>query len=179
MPSHTNHPTTCFSHDTIGDLIQELKGMRKNATLLERMAVVKKYPLQRRDFERHIHPNPTLYHREILETSEDFQLLILTWMAGQKSPIHNHRGSQCIVHVLQGFAIETVYDLNRDGSFSDTARCYPPGSVIGGADADIHTIENAANASEHLVTMHIYFPALEQMELFEIKNDRLVAKRRR
>lgn len=94
---------------------------------------------------------------------------MLGWLTGQKSPIHNHRGSQCCVRVLQGTAVETVYSRTRDGFFETHTDRYAASSVFGGQDTDIHTLENDAAYEQGLVTLHLYRPALTRMELFDVK----------
>jgi cysteine dioxygenase len=128
------------------------------------------------DVRSYVHFDAEHYHRELLVKANDYQILVLAWLPGQKSPIHNHRGSQCCVRVLQGTAIETVYVQTRDGSFETRTDRYGAGSVFGGEDTDIHTVENLLAARDGLVTMHVYRPALTRMELFDVENDRLVVR---
>ena len=42
------------------------------------------------------------YRRNLLHTGPAYQALILCWKNGQRSPIHDHRGSSCGVRVLRG-----------------------------------------------------------------------------
>ena len=41
------------------------------------------------------------YRRTIIHSRPHYQVLVLCWRSGQRSPIHNHRGSSCVVRVLQ------------------------------------------------------------------------------
>src|SRR4051794_20826002 len=54
--------------------------------------------------------NPDRYVRNLLHAGPTYQALVLCWRNGQRSPIHNHRGSNCGVKVLKGVATETVFD---------------------------------------------------------------------
>jgi len=160
---------------SLSTLISELKNLPENATMFDRYRVVENHPISLADVEKYVISNHEHYNRKHFELNNQFHGLILTWMPGQKSPIHNHSGSQCIVCVLSGEAIETVFDVNKDGSFSTSSKPYPNGSILYGEDADIHVVENSISASENLVTMHFYFPGLVTMEHFKMEGNRLLA----
>src|SRR5438477_10932542 len=42
------------------------------------------------------------YVRNLLYAGPSYQALILCWQSGQRSPIHDHRGSSCAVTVTSG-----------------------------------------------------------------------------
>ena len=160
---------SCCPADTnLGGLIAKLKTMDQGASLQQRMDLIRQHPIHARDVWQYVVLDHRNYHREIIETNYQFQMLVITWLPGQKSPIHNHRGSQCIVRVLSGSATETVYERRTDGTFSRRASFYEQGVTIGGEDSDIHTIENLNIASKPLVTLHAYFPPLKEMDLYTV-----------
>ena len=163
----------CPTGTNLSDLIAKLKTMDEGAGLQQRMDIIRQLPIDARDVWQHVVIDRRNYHREIIETNDEFQLLIITWLPGQKSPIHNHRGSQCIVRVLSGSATETVYEPRKDGTFSRKASIYEQGITIGGEDSDVHTIENLPIAEKPLVTIHAYFPPLKRMDRFVALNRRL------
>lgn len=160
------------------------KAIRKLVRLLDELpdcsglqalfSVVQESRIDLLDVAEYVRFDSERYHRELISQSEKFQLLVLGWLPGQKSPIHNHRGSQCCVRVLQGTAVETVYSQTSNGLFDFDTTNYPIGSMLCGEDADIHTVENLASSHDGLVTMHIYRPALTQMQLFHVNDGRLV-----
>ena len=78
--------------------------------------MVKGHAITVDDLAEYVRFDPARYHRELMINADDYQILVLGWLPGQKSPIHNHRGSQCCVRVLQGTAVETVYTHTRDGT---------------------------------------------------------------
>ena len=72
-----------------------------------------------------------------------YQALLLCWRNGQRSPIHNHRGSNCGVKVLRGVATETVFGRAPNGMVvADRSRDLPPGHICASADDDIHQMSN-------------------------------------
>lgn len=46
--------------------------------------------------------SPERYRRNLLRNGRAYHTLLLCWRSGQRSPIHDHRGSACAVRVLRG-----------------------------------------------------------------------------
>src|SRR5262245_21418956 len=49
------------------------------------------------------------YQRNLYRAGPAYHALILCWRSGQRSPIHDHRGSSCAVRVLSGVATESLF----------------------------------------------------------------------
>jgi cysteine dioxygenase len=114
------------------------------------------------------------YQRNLMHEGPGYQALILCWRAGQRSPIHDHRGSSCGVRVLRGIATETFFDRTPDGYIYATAsRQLAEGSVCGSQDDDIHQMSNLQCGGADLVTLHVYSPALIQMGMYSLTDRRI------
>jgi len=114
---------------------------------------------------------PDRYVRNLVYTGPSYQVLLLCWRNGQRSPIHNHRGSACGVKVLRGTATETVFTRAANGMVvADHSRQLPPGDICASEDADIHQVSNLQAANADLVTLHLYSPPLLRMEMFSLEN---------
>jgi len=114
---------------------------------------------------------PERYVRNLLRARPDYQALVLCWRNGQRSPIHNHRGSNCGVKVLRGVATETLFERAPNGLIYATAsRDLPAGKVCASADEDVHQISNLQAGGTDLVTLHVYSPPLLRMDIFELDN---------
>ena len=112
---------------------------------------------------------PERYVRNLLYTGSTFQALVLCWRNGQRSPIHNHRGSNCGVKVLRGVATETLFARAANGLiYPVSSRDLPVGHVCVSADDDIHQISNLQPRGADLVTLHVYSPPLLRMEMFSL-----------
>ena len=108
------------------------------------------------------------YRRNLLHEGPAYQALILCWRGGQRSPIHDHRGSSCGVRVLRGVATETVFARTRAGHvYAKHTREWPAGSVCGSQDSDIHQMSNL-QPDEDLVTLHVYSPPLLNMGIYSL-----------
>jgi cysteine dioxygenase len=109
------------------------------------------------------------YMRNLVRAGPWYNLLVLCWKNGQRSPIHDHAGSSCAVRVLRGRATETVFDYSPHGHVWATgSRHHEPGSIIGTQDSDLHQISNLQPGDADLVTLHIYSPPLMWMGTYSL-----------
>jgi cysteine dioxygenase len=112
---------------------------------------------------------PDRYVRNLVHAGPGYQALALCWRNGQRSPVHNHRGSACGVKVLRGVATETAFARAPNGMVVPTgSRDLPVGYICGSYDEDIHQVSNLQAAGADLVTLHIYSPPLLRMDMFSL-----------
>ena len=112
------------------------------------------------------------YRRNELTSGPAYQALLICWRPGQRSPIHDHRGSSCAYRVLQGKAAESLFARTATGLVYPTrTRTHRPGCVASAGDDDIHQV---SNLEEHvdLVTLHIYSPPLLLMQTYSLTERR-------
>src|SRR3954468_16823589 len=111
--------------------------------------------------------HPERYVRNLLHAGPGYQALALCWRNGQRSPIHNHRGSACGVKVLRGVATETAFARAPNGMVVATgSRDLKEGYLCGSVDEDIHQVSNLQAGGADLVTLHVYSPPLLRMGVF-------------
>ncbi|MHC4910288.1 MAG: cysteine dioxygenase [Planctomycetota bacterium] len=109
------------------------------------------------------------YQRNLMHEGPGYQALILCWRAGQRSPIHDHRGSSCGVRVLRGTCTETVFHRDSRGHLmAARTQELSEGGVCGSEDADIHQVSNLQDGGADLVTLHVYSPALLRMGTYSL-----------
>jgi cysteine dioxygenase len=109
------------------------------------------------------------YVRNLVHAGPGYQALALCWRNGQRSPIHNHRGSACGVKVLSGTATETAFVRAPNGMVMPTSsRDLAEGYICGSYDEDIHQVSNLQGGDADLVTLHIYSPPLLRMDMFSL-----------
>jgi len=108
------------------------------------------------------------YQRNLLRGNDVYHALLICWRAGQRSPIHDHRGSNCAFRVLRGTATESKFERTPRGLV------YPTGShdwhvsdVCASRDADIHQVSNL-HGDDDLVTLHLYSPPLLVMGQYSL-----------
>lgn len=124
---------------------------------------------QQSDFDPFVYFGNNTYKRNLIHEGPAYQALLLCWRSGQRSPIHDHRGSACSVRVLSGIATETVFEHAENGMIYATRSTHQrEGAVCATEDADIHQISNLQPAGTDLLTLHIYSPPLLKMGTYSL-----------
>lgn len=119
----------------------------------------------------YIHFSDERYSRNLLAHGPQYYALVLCWKPGQASPIHDHRGASCGVRVIQGTATETSFRKQGDTLVPDRVTIMQAGEVCGSFDDDIHEIRN--NGGDNLVTLHIYSPYLDNINLYDLESGKV------
>ena len=109
------------------------------------------------------------YQRNLLHRGPAYHALLLCWLNGQRSPIHDHRGSACGVRVISGEVTETVFEMTEEGHvFPVRTSRLPESAVCATEDLDIHQLSNLQPGNANLVTLHIYSPPLLVMGQYSL-----------
>lgn len=127
--------------------------------------------ISRSDLGSHVRFGKSCYRRNLIHTGPAYQALVLCWRSGQRSPIHDHRGSACALRVVEGVATETRFDVSPAGLLYPTGSSHSgEGTICASYDMDIHQMGNLQPAGVDLVTLHIYSPALLAMGTYFLGN---------
>ena len=114
--------------------------------------------------------DPDHYVRNLMYAGPSYQALVLCWRSGQRSPIHDHRGSSCAVRVISGVATETTFERAANGMIYATgSRQLVAGHTCATQDADVHQISNLQPDGSDLVSLHIYSPPLFRMNMYSLE----------
>jgi len=101
------------------------------------------------------------YTRNRIHLNDQFELVVICWLPGQESSIHDHGKSNCLYLVVAGTMEEELFEPVPGGKPRRTrARAWNRGDVMVAAGSDIHRIRNATG--EKLVTVHLYSPPLDE-----------------
>lgn len=110
-----------------------------------------------------IAPHPERYARRLLHRDPEgrYSVVVMTWAAGQHTPVHDHAGLWCVECVYQGTIEVTSFSLvgEPDGDRFTFRPETAIRAVIGEAGAlippfEYHRIANAGDATA--VTIHVY-----------------------
>jgi cysteine dioxygenase len=113
------------------------------------------------------------YQRVLISSGGKYELLVVCWKSGQRSPIHDHAHSTCCFRVMQGVCTETVFDFAPSGQVvARESRHLNEGSVVASQDADTHQVSNLQPPGCDLVTLHIYSPPLQAMRKYSLTGER-------
>ncbi len=95
------------------------------------------------------------YARQLIFKTDNVELILMCWLPGQGTPVHNHGKSDAITLVLEGEMAYTTY-YPEDRKVSGTL-C--PGDIEHIPIGIEHEVKN--NSNKKLVTLHVYSPPLE------------------
>jgi uncharacterized NAD(P)/FAD-binding protein YdhS len=109
------------------------------------------------------------YRRTIVHCRSHYQVLVLCWRSGQRSPIHDHRGSNCVVRVIRGRVIETRFDRTPSGRLvPSSSHEHCEGATAACCGEEIHQMGNFDAPGRNLVTLHVYSPPPLRWRFYEV-----------
>ncbi|WP_299494306.1 cysteine dioxygenase family protein [uncultured Shewanella sp.] len=113
------------------------------------------------------------YCRKRLFHNSHCEILILSWLNGQRSKIHDHLHSACGVKVLLGQATETQFEQAENGHvYATQSILYDTAQISVSQDNDIHQISNLQAQNKPLITLHLYSPPLQQFHLYSLEESK-------
>lgn len=110
----------------------------------------------------------SLYTRNLVHRSEEFELLLLCWEPGQVTPIHNHQGQRCWMGVLDGAVQETLFrtPAGAGALVPGAVRDFQRGAVAFIADElGLHRI--APIGERRAVSLHLYSRPIPQCQVYD------------
>ncbi|HWG90964.1 MAG TPA: cysteine dioxygenase family protein [Candidatus Thermoplasmatota archaeon] len=110
---------------------------------------------------------PQGYTRRVLASTSEAEILLMGWLPGQESTVHDHGDGWGLVRVLVGTAREDRFRERANGELQVmTTRAIPTGAILEECPGDIHRV---AVPSRHvLVTLHVYAPRLNGCRSFVV-----------
>lgn len=133
--------------------------------------------LTREDFEGQIHFSNKKYTRTKVAKTDEFELILMGWAKGQKTPKHNHDGHEGFVYSIDAKIKETtfIYDKEKD-DFVKTGEGVLNSNELSYAKKDVngfHTLENISGFDA--LTLHLYKIPIEKC-LVEVNNEIIIKK---
>lgn len=134
--------------------------------------------LTKKDFEGQIHFSDKKYTRTCIAKNKEFELILLGWSKGQKTPIHNHDGNEGFVFALDGEFKEVGYKFN-----TKTDKLEKKGfeilkeNELSYAAEDhngFHSIENINDGPS--LSLHLYKEPIESCLVYDEKEDEIKTK---
>ena len=119
-----------------------------------------------------------LYTRLLLSSfADDFQIVVVLWGAGSRSPIHDHRDTVGAVAALSGATHETKYQ--RHGQPGDTVRLTQGDTIelrqdtvspiLPDESTQLHAMAN--RSAEWAATVHVYLTPVMDFHVYEPLGD--------
>ncbi|MDP6662336.1 MAG: cysteine dioxygenase family protein [Candidatus Thalassarchaeaceae archaeon] len=151
----------------LADTIEWLDSLNARPGLAELGARLDSLPLNLEALKQHIvYTEDNGYQRNIIKKTEHYEVVAITWRAGQDTPIHDHVGSDCAFLIVEGTSTETIYELGDDHlAVATDVRHYSPGDVCAAEEPDVHRISNDTDGD--LINLHVYTPPLSGFGIYE------------
>lgn len=108
------------------DMLQQIRKILKESPNIADLPASSLAQLKRLIFEGDLEPadwEPLVFFQKegytrnmIIEAEEtdNFDLLLVSWLPGQHSVIHDHAGSHCLMRILRGSVQESLYGMQQD-----------------------------------------------------------------
>lgn len=151
----------------VGDLRRELRRDPKGPRVA---ALLGRFTTEQDQWRRYVAFDPSKYTRNLVACSELFELLILCWSPGQRSPIHDHQGQRCWMAVLEGDIEEAQYPMPVEDTPAPMRPCarkaFTTGEVAFITD-DIGLHDIGASAGKPAISLHLYAGPISTCRSFD------------
>jgi predicted metal-dependent enzyme (double-stranded beta helix superfamily) len=144
---------------------------KKNRSTVQLVDVLTRLAEQRVLWQPLITFDPISRHYARLASEQDFEAWLLTWVPGQGTDWHDHGGSAGAFLTVQGTLTEQYAMVRSDGppQIVPGRRELPAGALRPFGTKHVHKVTN--NALEPAVSLHVYSPALVEMNAYDLDGD--------
>lgn len=113
------------------------------------------------------------YTRTCIYNNGTIEAVILAWMPGQQTVIHNHAGHSCYWKMLSGTVTEHTFELNRKKQNLDFqgSTTFKKGET--GYDKNEDFYHQIINESDEVaLSLHIYKNPLEYCQMYDVETEK-------
>ncbi len=178
---------------SVGDVVETLRGFESEPFTRDRILdFLSGVEVERASLEPYAHFSPDRYTRNLVHADDVFELMVLCWQPGQRTPIHSHNGQLGWMVTVRGALAVVEYKYvgcnapqNQQVSGLDCLagateihldrgpvhECAPGGPV---ATVDkTHTIHQVVvQGREPAVSLHLYSRPIESCVAYDLKQRR-------
>ena len=129
--------------------------------------ILQNFELTPLDFENYTSWSDKYYTRNCIVNNEKFELILICWCKGHKTPIHDHGGEECWVKVIGGELEELIYQKNEKGDLVPVRTSLSKANQITYMKdfMGFHSLENIANKKS--LTLHLYAKPIRKCNIFD------------
>jgi len=180
---------------SLADLVARVDGLAAEEVALDRVSeLVSRVRLAGSELRPYLNFQDDRYTRNLVHRSDLFDVIVLCWMPGHRTPVHNHSGQLGWVRVLRGALEETAFapdpDLGAGGPEPVEEACLlaarvalvESGHALAAAgegvitvdrERAVHRLGNPAPAGgEAAVSLHLYSRPHDSCLVFDLENQR-------
>jgi cysteine dioxygenase len=152
----------------LAGIIEELKMTAKDLRLPDLRKLVTSLTVDHAEVAPYIQFTENHYARNLVFKNPHFEVLVLCWRPGQRSPIHDHGSSICTVYTVDGVMSADNYRKSAGGHIrADYSEDFKPGSVLSIQTSEIHQVSNLQDSAD-LVSLHFYLSPLENNFVYSV-----------
>jgi cysteine dioxygenase len=167
-PAHAAEPEQTRRF-TLAALVETLAALPCAPTQLELDALLRRLELEPEELRPHLVFKPHTYTRRRVFRNELCEALVLCWLPGQRTAIHDHNGSYGAIRICEGEMAEEIFALNEAGEVVPAeTHARAAGEVTGTDVPDIHRIGNADGGTQRMITIHVYAPPLRVINTYQL-----------
>lgn len=155
--------------------IEQLEEFMCQATAQEHPKMLRHIEIPQADFELYATWTDTGYTRNCLARTDDFELILICWPPGIKTPIHNHSNQHCWMYQISGTLTERRY-AHLQGQINPTresALCEGQFTYMHDR-MGFHSLENTG--ADRAMSLHIYVAPITQCQIYNPEKGILEAK---
>ena len=115
------------------------------------------------------------YSRNCIEKNDRYELLLLCWNPGDRTPIHNHGGQRCWVYQISGEIEEIRFDTSDSEPREIYRQTLKPNQLTYIDDAmACHVLANPGVVRS--VSIHVYAAPIENCDIYNAEKKCFEAK---
>jgi cysteine dioxygenase len=116
------------------------------------------------------------YARNCIERTDKYELVLLCWNEGDKTPIHGHDNQKCWVYQVDGSTSEIRYKEKPCGTLEECNKMDLSTGKLSFMvdDMGYHSLEN--NSKGRSMTLHLYISPIDKCKVFDDCDENFVLK---
>ena len=125
-------------------------------------------------FSKFTHWNSGFYTRNCISRTANYELILLCWEKGQKTPVHCHGGEECWVNIIQGTLKETNFTFENKTLLAGEVDHLLPGEVSYMNDElGFHMLEN--DTAQRAMSLHLYMDPISHCSRYDEKSNAFIS----
>jgi cysteine dioxygenase len=154
---------------TLAALTQKLAALTNVPTQSELDALLRRFKPEPEELRPHLNFKPQTYTRRRVLRTGQCEMLVLCWLPGHRTAIHDHNGSCGAISICEGTMDEEIFALNEKGEVVFVERRTRAAGEVTGTDVpDIHRIGAPGNGEKRMITVHVYAPPLRVINTYQV-----------
>ena len=157
---------------TLNELINALSQSSKD----NYKTIFKNLVLDKNVLDEYLNWSTKKYVRNGIYKSDNFELILLCWEAGQETPIHCHSGEECWMYLIEGEIEEVQYQKHKNGDveakgirkIANQQQAYINDAI------GLHKLKN--NSKGRTISLHLYAKPIESCSYFDEQSKTFIKK---